>query len=352
MRNPDSLFNHLVTFINSVEEGEIFKVSDLINEVGPHETPSRWKNWNNNPYYTTRSYLSHVKNVEKFITRISYGKYKVIKHFPVWFDLGHLFFLRGYGGYDWVQDGTHRRSFHNNYKGMTVEDILNKLEGKTQIQIEVQVKRPLPRLYSANRDVYNLFIKHAVKNETIFFRSQNELYCYIEDLKNPFNKTRRNSTVPYYSGEKNYGPIIDHLIADGILLRGKNINNRYTFHVPQKALKERYSVIFFPPMKNIVSKTENYIKDENKTNISILAGEESKFNPSTDNPGKPSTSTDNYIEVLKLAAAEIHLTNAIRAFQACSITDQHMNARLYNIQALTQDVRAAIIDKKEFLINR
>ena len=105
-------------------------------------------------------------------------------------------------------------------------------------------------------------------------------------------------------------------------------------------------------MKNIVSKTENYIKDENKTNISILAGEESKFNPSTDNPGKPSTSTDNYIEVLKLAAAEIHLTNAIRAFQACSITDQHMNARLYNIQALTQDVRAAIIDKKEFLINR
>ena len=47
MRNPDSLFNHLVTFINSVEEGEIFKVSDLINEVGPHETPSRWKNWNN-----------------------------------------------------------------------------------------------------------------------------------------------------------------------------------------------------------------------------------------------------------------------------------------------------------------
>jgi hypothetical protein len=234
---------------------------------------------------------------------------------------------------------------------MTVEDILNKLEGKTQIQIEVKVKRPLPRLYSTNRDVYNLFIKHAVKNETIFFRSQNELYCYIEDLKNPWLTSRRGSNTPYYSGEKNYGPIIAHLIADGILAQGKNINNRYTFHVLQKPLKERYSVIYFPPMKKIVSETENYVEDVNKTNISILAGEESKFNPSTAIPGNSQSTTD-YIEVLKLAAAEIHLTNAIRAFQACSITDQHMNARLYNIQALTQDVRAAIIDKKEFLINR
>jgi hypothetical protein len=104
-------------------------------------------------------------------------------------------------------------------------------------------------------------------------------------------------------------------------------------------------------MKKIVSETENYVEDVNKTNISILAGEESKFNPSTAIPGNSQSTTD-YIEVLKLAAAEIHLTNAIRAFQACSITDQHMNARLYNIQALTQDVRAAIIDKKEFLINR
>jgi len=348
MRNPDSLFNHLVTFINSVNEGEIFKVSDLINEVGPHETPSRWKNWNNNPYYTTRSYLSHVKNVEKFITRISYGKYKVIKHFPVWFDLGHLFFLRGYGGYDWVQDGTHRRSFHNNYKGMTVEDILNKLEDKTQPVIKTKT---LPRLYSANRNVYNLFIKHVNANGPLSFRSQNALYCFIEDLKNPWLTTRRQSNIPYYAGDKNYGPIIAHLIADGIIERGSNINNRYTFQVLEKTLKERYNVIFFPPMKKIVSETENYVEDVNKTNISILAGEESKFNPSTAIPGNSQSTTD-YIEVLKLAAAEIHLTNAIRAFQACSITDQHMNARLYNIQALTQDVRAAIIDKKEFLINR
>jgi hypothetical protein len=351
MRNPESLFNHLVTFINSVEEGEIFQVSDLINKVGPHETPSRWKNWNNNPYYTTRSYLSHVKNVEKFITRVSYGKYKVIKHFPVWFDLGHLFFLRGYGGYDWVQDGTHRRSFHNNYKGMTVEDILNKLEGKTQIQIEVQVKRPLPRLYKTNRHVYNLFIKHVNANGPLYFRSQNALYCFIEDLKNPRLSTYRRTNTPYYSGDKNYGPIIAHLIADGIIERGSNINNRYTFKVLGKTLKERYNVIYFTTEETKTSETENYIEDVNKTNISILAGEESKFNPSTAIPGNSQSTTD-YIEVLKLAAAEIHLTNAIRAFQACSITDQHMNARLYNIQALTQDVRAAIIDKKEFLINR
>ena len=348
MRNPESLFNHLVTFINSVEEGEIFQVSDLINTVGPHETPSRWKNWNNNPFYTTRSYLSHVKNSKKFITHVSYGKYRVIKHIPQWFDLGHLMYIRGYGNGKY-ENGKYV-SVHD-YKGMSRQDILDKLDGKTQIQIEVQIKRPLPRLYKTNRHVYNLFIKHAVGHETIFFRSQNELYCYIEDLKNPGLTKYRKTNTPYYSGEKNYGPIIDHLIADGILLRGKNINNRYTFHVPQKALKERYSVIFFTKEETKSSETENYIKDENKTNISILAGEESKFNPSTAIPGNSQSTTD-YIEVLKLAAAEIHLTNAIRAFQACSITDQHMNARLYNVQALTQDIRAAIIDKKEFLINR
>ena len=142
MRNPESLFNHLVTFINSVEEGEIFQVSDLIKEVGPHETPSRWKNWNNNPYYTTRSYLSHVKNVEKFITRVSYGKYRVIKHIPKWFDLGHLMYIRGYGNGKY-ENGKYV-SVHD-YKGMSRQDILDKLDGKTQIQIEVQIKRPLPR---------------------------------------------------------------------------------------------------------------------------------------------------------------------------------------------------------------
>ena len=347
MRNPDSLFNYLVTFINSVEEGEIFKVSDLIKEVGPHETPTRWKNWNNNPYYTTRSYLSHVKNVEKFITRVSYGKYKVIKHFPDWFDLGHLFHLRGYGGYEYTEN--FKRIYNHEYKGLSVDDILDKLEGKTQTP--APAKKSLPRLYSANRDVYNLFIKHVNANGPLFFRSQNALYCFIEDLKNPGLTKYRQTNTPYYSGEKNYGPIIAHLIADGIIERGSNINNRYTFKVLEKTLKERYSVIFFTKEETKTSERKNYLEDVNKTNISILAGEESKFNPSTAIPGN-SQSTTNYIEVLKLAAAEIHLTNAIRAFQACSITDQHMNARLYNVQALTQDIRAAITDKKEFLINR
>lgn len=342
MRNPDSLFNHLVTFINSVEEGEFFKVSDLIKEVGPHETPSRWKNWNNNPYYTTRRYLSHVKHVEKFITRISYGKYKVIKHFPDWFDVGHLFFLRGYGGYDWDN-----KVVITEYNGMTVQDILNKLEGKTP----APVKNSLPRLYKTNRNVYNLFIKHVNVNGPLSFRSQNALYCFIEDLKNSRLSTLRRTNTPYYAGNKNYGPIIAHLIADGIIERGSNINNRYTFKVLEKTLKERYSVIFFTTEETKTSETENYIEDVNKTNIAILAGEESKFNLSTEIPGNSQYTTD-YIEVLKLVTAEIHLTNAIRSFQDCSITDQHMNARLYNVQALTQDIRAAIVDKKEFLINQ
>ena len=346
MRNPDSLFNYLVTFINSVEEGEIFKGSDLINEVGQHETPTRWKNWNNNPYYTTRSYLSHVKNVEKFITRVSYGKYKVIKHIPQWFDLGHLTYIRGYGEGKY-QNGKYV-SIHD-YKGMSRQDILDKLDGKTQTP--APVKKSLPRLYSTNRDVYNLFIKHVNANGPLSFRSQNALYCFIEDLKNPGLTKYRQTNTPYYSGEKNYGPIIAHLIADGIIERGSNINNRYTFKVLEKTLKERYSVIFFTKEETKTPETENYIEDVNKTNISILAGEESKFNPSTAIPGISQSTTD-YIEVLKLAAAEIHLTNAIRAFQACSITDQHMNARLYNVQSLTQDIRAAITDKKEFLINR
>ena len=344
MRNPESLFNHVATFVNTYHIGDTFYVRDLINVAGKHEILTRWKQWNNNPKYVTRCYLSHLKTT-KFVTRIAQGQYRVEKHIPDWFDLGHLLYIRGYGSGKY-ENGKYV-AIHD-YKGMTKTDILNKLDGKST----EPVKKSLSRLYSTNRQVYNDFIKHALDNvHAEYFPSQNALYCFIEDLKNPHISRYQKHGAPYYVGDKNYGPIIAHLIADGIIERGSNINNRYTFRVNQIALKERYSAIYFTTVEKIISETENYVEDVNKTNISILAGEESKFNPSTAIPGNSQSTTD-YIEVLKLAAAEIHLTNAIRAFQACSITDQHMNARLYNVQALTQDIRAAITEKKEFLINR
>ena len=221
----------------------------------------------------------------------------------------------------------------------------NSLLNQTDNSETVQLKR----LYSRNRNVYNLFINRVTNEGRVFFRSQNSLYCYIEDLKNPDNQNRRRGSKPYYDGEKNYGPIVAHLIADGIIERGSNINNRYTFIVLEKSLKKQPTAILKREPAKSIPTSENYNKNVYKTNISNLAGEESKIKPNMENQGKPKQ--NNIATMMLLAEAEIHLSNAIHSLQSCIIEDSFMNARLYNIQALTQDVRAAIIDKKEFLIN-
>ena len=94
MRKQNSLFNEVVTFINSIEVGNTYNVKDLIFFAGPKEKVTHWKLSNNNPNYRIRSYQTMMKCI--FIERVKYGEWKVIKKIPDWFDLGHLTVVLNY----------------------------------------------------------------------------------------------------------------------------------------------------------------------------------------------------------------------------------------------------------------
>ena len=77
----------------------------------------------------------------------------------------------------------------------------------------------MAKLYSRNLGV----AKEAVRLMKIYhikrFRSQNALFCFLEDIKFPFNKFHRFNTMPVYAGDKNYMPIISFLREAGVLKR-------------------------------------------------------------------------------------------------------------------------------------
>jgi hypothetical protein len=90
----------------------------------------------------------------------------------------------------------------------------------------------LPKLRQLNYETYQSFIWNAKELGFKEFRTQNELAAFIEDLKWP--GVGNDGTKPRYAIQGNYSPIIDHLMADGILAR-KMVDNRwvYTVHVTE-----------------------------------------------------------------------------------------------------------------------
>jgi hypothetical protein len=105
-----NLFSAVKTFINNTPVGETFTTKQLIASVGNQEEPSRWKTWNNNPFYRTHTYKSYLRRAG-FLDNIKYGVWEVSKHIPESYNLGTIEFLIGYKG--------------KTYNGMTREEILN-----------------------------------------------------------------------------------------------------------------------------------------------------------------------------------------------------------------------------------
>ena len=73
------------------------------------------------------------------------------------------------------------------------------------------------RLYSRNREVLEKTIRCLKSKPIVAFTSQNQLFRFIEDIKYPENKRYQRDGMPYYFGEKNYGPVIEKLKEMGIL---------------------------------------------------------------------------------------------------------------------------------------
>ena len=104
-------------------------------------------------------------------------------------------------------------------------------------------------LYSRNQSVLKDSAQFISDNNITKFRTQNALYCMIEDIKNPFLTNRRHSTQPSYVPQHNYQPIVNHLIALGILSKHKhpgNWNSRVEYTVNKFALE---SYILFDATK-------------------------------------------------------------------------------------------------------
>lgn len=57
--------------------------------VGVHENMTAWKRWNNNPFYTTRTYQTALKQLG-CVTKIKHGLWRINAPIPEWFGSFHL----------------------------------------------------------------------------------------------------------------------------------------------------------------------------------------------------------------------------------------------------------------------
>lgn len=82
------------------------------------------------------------------------------------------------------------------------------------------------KLYNDNFNVAKQVINHIAENQITGFKTQSELYCLIEDFKNPDLtgvRERREGygtspNTPVYS-QNNYTPIVDWMLNNGLIER-------------------------------------------------------------------------------------------------------------------------------------
>ena len=343
MRQPDSLFNHSCMFINTVTVGNTFTSAEYIFTIGRYENVTTWKRISGNRHYNCHQYKGYLKKAG-FISNVKRGTWKVDRHIPKWFDHGHLSILLGY--YKWDPEN---RCNILTYKGMDRIDILAQLDEDTHRDmglIATQKKeKTLPKLYSANKEVYQKFLEYVKESGHTFFRSQTDLYIALEKIKFPWIKS--NTKTNRY-GNKNYEPVISHLMNDGILTFDGYSNNRKTFTVYLPTVEYDVQVSQTHIEKNI-SESKNYIQTANKIDNYHVQRVESNSatQPNLIETKKTLHSSDTQ-EFSKNIAL---LQSAHDLIGKCTTPDRFMQARLYNLQVLIQDITSAFNEKKEFLIN-
>jgi hypothetical protein len=96
MKHKQTLFNRYKAFINSKisRDEHTYTSSELNDYVGQYETLTRWKSWNNSPYYTTRTYQTELKQLGA-ITMYKRGIWQINGPIPEWFGSFHFRGLKG-----------------------------------------------------------------------------------------------------------------------------------------------------------------------------------------------------------------------------------------------------------------
>jgi len=217
MRKTDSLFNKACQFINTVPVGSTFTSKEYISAIGSSEQLTWWKRISGNYHYNCHQYKGYLGRAG-FITNTSRGHWRVERHIPSWFTLGHLQHILGYN----YKGDT--------YKGKTRTDIMADLDHNAHHPngVKKHMAKSLPKLYTFNQDVYDSFIGSCHTLEIDYFDSKNSLAAFIENIKWP--GVGNNGVTPKFSVKGNYSPIIDHLIANGILTE-KFDGYRYSYNV-------------------------------------------------------------------------------------------------------------------------
>lgn len=201
MRNPDSLFNHVCTFINKVPVGQTFLTKDYTWKVGCHERATRWKG-DRNKFYITYGYRGLLRQA-KFVKNTKRGEWQVLRHIPEWFDLGHLKFILGHS---WDYKNNCRPTTYN---GMTKQEILDRLENKnnpTVIAVRTAIAGSAePKTYNPGNDLNHFQnMLHAASSIPFAGYSEEE-----------FNKLEE--TKEYSSGTKvcgSYGCTVEKITKE------------------------------------------------------------------------------------------------------------------------------------------
>lgn len=103
-------------------------------------------------------------------------------------------------------------------------------------------------IYSKNLSVAKTAAKQIAENHITRFHSQNALYIFMEDIKNPWiknsgwYKSNRAAKMPGYQGDKNYGPSIKYLMSLGILKKNRG-SYRVSYEVNKEALQNYVKTI-------------------------------------------------------------------------------------------------------------
>jgi len=235
MRQPNSLFNKACQFINTVPVGSSFTSKEYISAIGQHENVTSWKRYSKNKHYNCHQYKGYLKKAE-FISRLSHGVWVVERHIPEWFDFGHLSILLGY--YKWEQKSDGNFGPIKTYKGMDRTDIIAKLDHDAHHPNGVRPNiTKLSKLYQVNREAYQTFISRCRFIDIDKFETKNKLAAFIEDCKWP--GVGNDGDAPCYAIQGNYAPIIDHLIADGVIAE-KFDGYRYSYTVNKEKVEAIY----------------------------------------------------------------------------------------------------------------
>lgn len=238
MRQPKSLFNKACQFINSVPVGSSFTSKEYIAAIGKYENVTRWKNVSGNKHYNCHQYKGYLRRAG-FISQVSHGVWMVERHIPEWFDHGHLSIVLSYYKWDYAANAPIKT-----YKGMERNDIIAQLDEDAHIAMGLipklkptAVKKHLPKLYSSNREAYQTFISRCRFIDIDKFDTKNKLAAFIEDCKWP--GVGNDGDAPRFAIQGNYAPIIDHLIADGVITE-KFDGYRYSYAVNKEKVEAIY----------------------------------------------------------------------------------------------------------------